>query len=373
MVLRGYRLKMKIGTCQAEIGQIAHGELQVVEDAGGAPLTIPLAIARGSTSGKTMFLSAGVHGDEINGIAILQRFMQELDINALRGTIILLPLVNVSGFEGGKRHVQYDGKDLNRCFPGSREGSISEQLAQAIFHQVVARCDFGVDVHDSGQGSVLLPHPRAHIMDESGRYDSGRMELIAAFGTDIIMLTRGMDGVMTFEASRILGIPAFTVEIGGGGILWEGFIRRALTGLKNLLIFQDMLPGEMCMPHEQYILPGADNLQIQAGLGGILHSKVNLGEAVNKGQILAEIFDPVTLASEVIRAQDCGVVHDLNVRGKVNTGEDVIGFLEFSSCPHRGCKPTRDDVETILHETSKRIRIRRSEVFDAALSLKIGE
>jgi uncharacterized protein len=364
---------MKIGTCQDETGQIAHGELQVAVDANGAPLTIPLAIARGITPGKTMFLAAGVHGDEINGIAILQRFMQKLDVRALRGTIILLPLVNVSGFEAGQRYVQYDAKDLNRCFPGSREGSFSEQLAQMIFHQVIARCDFGVDVHDSGQGSVLLPHPRAHIMDESGGYDSERMELIAAFGTDIIMLTRGMEGVMTCEASRNLGIPAFTVEIGGGGILWESLIRRALTGLKNLLIFQDMLPGEMCMPHEQYILPGADNLQIQARMGGILYSKVSLGEAVNKGQILAEIFDPVTLASEVIRAKDCGVVHDLNVRGKVNAGDDVIGLLEFSSCPHRGCKPTRDDVETIIYETSRRVRIRRSEVFDAALSLKIGE
>ncbi len=126
------------------------------------------------------------------------------------------------------------------------------------------------------------------------------------------------------------------------------------------------------MPHEQYILPGADNLQIQAGMGGILYSKARLGEAVNKGQILAEIFDPVTLAGEVIRAEDCGVVHDLNVRGKVNAGEDVVGLLEFSNCPHRGCKPTRDDVETILHETSKRVRIRRSEVFDAALALEIG-
>jgi len=299
---------MKIGTCQAEAGRIARGELQVATDGFDRPISIPIAITRGKTEGKTMFLSAGVHGDEVNGIAILQRFMQGFDMGALRGTIILLPLVNVSGFEEGQRHVPYDGKDLNRCFPGSQGGSFSEQLAQTIFHQVVARCDFGVDVHDSGQGSVLLPHPRAHIMDESGGYDSERMEFIAAFGTDIIMLTRGMEGVMTCEASKILGIPAFTVEVGGGGILWEGFIRRALTGLKNLLIFQDMLPGEMCMPHEQYILPGADNLQIQARMGGILHPKVNLGEAVNKGQILAEIFDPVTLASEghSVRRVRCG-------------------------------------------------------------------
>ena len=105
---------MKIGTCQAETGQIAHGELQVAVDANGAPLTIPLAIARGNTRKKTMFLSAGVHGDEINGIAILQRFMQELDLRALRGTIILLPLVNTTGFEDRQRQVRYDGKDLNR-------------------------------------------------------------------------------------------------------------------------------------------------------------------------------------------------------------------------------------------------------------------
>lgn len=92
---------------------------------------------------------------------------------------------------------------------------------------------------------------------------------------------------------------------------------------------------------------------------------------MNKGQILAEIFDPVALDSEIVRVEDCGVVHDLNVRGKVNAGEDVVGILEFSSCPARGCKPSRENMETIIHETSDNVQIRRSEVFEAALSLEI--
>jgi hypothetical protein len=219
---------MRIGTCQAKKEHLSKGELVVAVDAQSNPITIPILIATGCTAGKTIFLSAGVHGDEINGIEILQRFINNLDVTALKGTVIFLPLINVSGFRAKDRYVQYDGKDLNRCFPGDDKGTVSEQMADTIFTEVVSRCDFGVDIHDSGKGSVLLPHPRAHIKDEKGGYDSSRLDAIAVFGTDIIMLCKGMDGVLTIEAYKHLGIPALTVEVGGAMILWEEFISTML-------------------------------------------------------------------------------------------------------------------------------------------------
>ena len=361
---------MKIGTCQAEKGKLSRGEL-VLAHAQSRPISIPILIAQGTEDGKTLFLSAGVHGDELNGIEILRRFIRELDVTALRGTIILLPLVNVSGFQAKERTVQYDAKDLNRSFPGDPDGTVSEQMAHTIFHEVVSRCDFGIDIHDSGKGSVLLPHPRAHIRNEAGDYDPARMEPIAAFGTDIIMLCKGMDGVMTIEAARHLSVPAFTVEVGGAMILWEGFIRRALVGLRNVLIYQGMLEGNMILPHQQFVIPGEDDISVKAPIEGMLTLKTELGKAVHRGDTLAEIYNPVTLEREVIQAQQCGVVHDLNVYAKVDAGEDVVGVLEFTTCPERGRRPGFDNVRTITYEASDGVELRRSEVFDEALSLRM--
>jgi hypothetical protein len=322
---------MKIGTCQAQKEHLATGELVVAVEAPSNPITIPILIATGAKPGKTIFLSAGVHGDEINGIEILQRFITNLDVTALTGTIICLPLINISGFRAKDRYVQYDGKDLNRCFPGDDRGTVSEQIAHTIFTEVVSRCDFGVDIHDSGKGSVLLPHPRAHIKDENGGYDSSRLDDIAVFGTDIIMLCQGMDGVLTIEAYKHLGIPALTVEVGGAMILWEEFIQRALVGLNNILISQGMLAGKVILPREQFLIPGEDDISVKAQMEGILKVRTQLGQTVYKGDALAEIYNPITLAREIITAKECGVVHDLNVSAKVNAGEDVVGVLEFAT------------------------------------------
>jgi uncharacterized protein len=350
---------------------MARGELHVATDAEAGSISIPIVIARGYEEGPTLCISAGVHGDELNGIVILQRFMQDLDVAALRGSIIFLPLVNSAGFAAGQREVPYDHRDLNRCFPGDASGSVSEQIAHTIFTEVVARCHSGVDVHDSGRGSVLLPHPRAHIRDEAGGYDLARMKPIAAFGTDIIMLCRGMEGVMTIEANRHLGVPAFTVEVGGAMILWEDFIRRALVGLRNVLVYHEMLEGRMVLPHQQFIIPGEDDISVKAAIDGILYRRTELGKAVNTGEVLAEIYNPITAETQVVRARHCGVVHDLNVHAKIEAGEDVVGVLGFTTCPERGRRPSGFNVEAILNAASDRVQLRRSEVFEEALALRV--
>ena len=322
---------MKIGTCQSEKGRLSKGECTVALDAQFGQIAIPILIASGSRDGKTIFISAGIHGDEINGIEVLQRFINNLDVTALAGTIIFLPLINVSGFKAKDRYVQYDGKDLNRCFPGDDRGTVSEQIAHTLFKEVVSRCELGIDIHDSGRGSVLLPHPRAHIRDDTGGYDSAYLDVVSAFGTDIIMLCEGIEGVLAIEASKDFGLPAFTVEIGGAMILWEEFIQRALVGLNNILIYQGMLAGKMILPREQFLIPGEDDISIKAKMEGILKLRTKLGKVVGKGEELAEIYNPITSERDIISAKECGVVHDLNVSAKVNEGEDVVGVLEFET------------------------------------------
>lgn len=360
---------MKVGTCTAERGRVTRGGLRIASGADEA--VVPVAIATGQDPGRTVFVSAGVHGDEVNGVEVVQRLMGRLALEELRGTVIFLPLINVAGFRAGVRTLPQDGKDLNRCFPGDAGGTFTERLAHVLWEQVLSRCDFGVDVHDSGTGSVLLPHPRAHIRDRNGGYDPFRMAGIAAFGSDLVMLCRGMEGVMTLEASRRLGIPAFTVEVGGALILWEAFIHSAVVGLQNLLIYHGLAEGKMVLPRYQYVIPGEDDVTQKSPLGGVLRTRVRLGQAVSRQQLLAEIRDPVSSRREQMRSDECGIVHDLNVHGKVDEGGDVVGVLAFTSCPERGRRPTSEHVDVLDNRASDRVRLRSSAVFDEALTLSL--
>ena len=123
---------MKIGTCQSRKGSISRGELRVANGTSSDGVSVPVAIAQGKENGKTAFISAGVHGDELNGIVVLQRFIESFDVSQLRGTVILLPIVNVGGFRTGSRTVPEDDTDLNRCFPGDLAGTLSKDGAYAL-------------------------------------------------------------------------------------------------------------------------------------------------------------------------------------------------------------------------------------------------
>jgi hypothetical protein len=308
----------------------------------------------------TAFISAGIHGDEVHAIALLHWFVQELDLNQLTGRLLIVPVANVSGFHAGSRTVPEDGKDLNRCFPGNRKGTLSERIAYYIFNELVAMADWGVDLHDSGRGSVLLPHARVH--------DPELLELGAAFGTEIIMKTTlppGYHGILSIEARKRFRRPFFHVEVGGGTVLWEHLIEQRLTGLRNLLIFEGMLPGKLVLPRHQFLLPGRDNLAMPAPLKGLVIQHVALGQGVVKGQPLATIENPLGKECAVIRARTNGIVHDLNIRAKVNRGDDVVGVLPVGAFTSRKTKPWRHSAERRTNRPGKNVRVRGCDILGA--------
>jgi predicted deacylase len=269
-------------------------------------------------------------------------------------------VANVSGFHAGSRTVPEDGRDLNRCFPGNPKGTLSERIAYYIFTELAAVADWGVDLHDSGRGSVLLPHARVH--------DPELLELGAAFGTEIIMKTTlppGYHGILSIEARKRYRRPFFHVEVGGGTVLWEHLIEIGLTGLRNLLVFEGMLPGKLALPRHQFFLPGRDNLAMPAPIGGLVIQHVALGQAVVKGQPLATIENPLSEEHAVMRARTNGIVHDLNVRAKVNAGEDVVGVVGFGAFKARTTRPWRNSMERRTNHPGKTVGIRDSEIFSA--------
>ena len=327
---------------------------------GSQRVDLPVWVASGHQPGPTGFLSAGIHGDEVHAISLLHRFVQELDLKQLTGRLLIVPVANVSGFHAGTRTVAEDGRDLNRCFPGNPKGTFSERIAYYIFTELAAVADWGVDLHDSGRGSVLLPHARVH--------DQELLELGAAFGTELIMKTTlppGYHGILSIEARKRYRKPFFHVEVGGGVVLWEHLIEKGLTGLRNLLVHEGMLPGKLVLPRHQFLLPGRDDLAIPAPIEGLLTQHVALGQVVAKGQTLATIENPLNKERAVLRARITGIVHDLNVRAKVNVGEDVVGVIGFGAFNGRKTKPWRNSMEKRTNHPGKTVSVRDSEIFRA--------
>jgi hypothetical protein len=138
-----------------------------------------------------------------------------------------------------------------------------------------------------------------------------------------------------------------------------------LTGLRNLLIFQGMLPGKLVLPRHQFFLPGRDNLARTAPIEGLVIQHVALGQAVVKGQLLATVENPLNEERAVIRAGADGIVHDLNVRAKVNAGEDVVGVIPFGAFNKRRTKPWRNSMARRTNHPGKTVDIRDSEIFSA--------
>ena len=128
-------------------------------------LAIPLQVSRGRQSGPVLFVSAAIHGDEINGVEIIRRLLQEPALKRLRGTLIAIPIVNVYGFIHQSRYLP-DGRDLNRSFPGTERGSLAGRVAHTFVKEIVSKCTHGIDLHTGARHRSNFPQIRADLDDE---------------------------------------------------------------------------------------------------------------------------------------------------------------------------------------------------------------
>lgn len=312
---------MNIGSCFSQPGKIVKGKLKVATFK-GKKLEIPLIVVQGYREGKTCFISAGIHGDEINAIETINRFLSNLNLRKVKGTIILLPLLNPWGFKQKSRYIPFDNLDLNRCF-GKKGKSVSYQIAATLMKEVIEKCDYGIDLHDSGSKNILLPHPRIFTGDKS----QVLREMSYALGTDIILEREGLPGMMAIESFRHLNIPVLTVEIGGALILNEEFIEQGVRGINNILIYNDNMQGILDLPMQQFFLQ--ERQGYGAPLSGILHIEVELGEAVKKDQVLARIHDPLTDNQRMMKSKDHGVVFSIRKDALIDKGESALSVLHF--------------------------------------------
>lgn len=265
-----------------------------------AALTMPVHVVRGRRSGPTVFLSAALHGDELNGVEIIRRMLKLAALRSLRGTLIAVPIVNVHGF---LRHSRYlpDRRDLNRSFPGSEHGSVASRLAHVFGKEILERCDYGIDLHTGAIHRPNLPQIRANLDDPETR------RLAEAFGCPLMVNAALREGSLR-EYAYACGVPLLLYEAGEALRFDEFSIRAGVRGVTGVLRELRMLPLRGRRKPASPPVIALDSNWVRAPESGILRSVVNLGARVVKGQTLAVIADPFGEREIEVITDHAGVV-----------------------------------------------------------------
>lgn len=301
--------------------RIAPGEardvtLAISESYSGMTIEIPIHVRRARSDGPIVFVTAALHGDEINGTGAVRQLLQDDAFQLVRGTVILVPVLNLLGFD---RHSRYlpDRRDLNRCFPGSETGSLASRMAHAIFHAIVMRSDYGIDLHTAAVRRTNYPNVRGDLGFPAVR------QLAEAFGGEIIINSEGPRKALRPEACAA-GCPTIMME---GGEVWKvepAVVEATVRGIKNVLSYLEMLDQEPARPEYQVIIEKTK--WVRAERGGFLQFHVNPGDIVEKDQPLATSATLLGRERRVLHSPFDAVVVGMTTLPAISPGEPVCNL-----------------------------------------------
>ena len=247
-------------------------------------MSIPVFVKRGKRKGPVMFVSAAIHGDELNGIEIIGRLMRSSAINRLRGTLIAVPMVNVYGVLNQSRYLP-DRRDLNRSFPGSKKGSLAGRLANLFFKEIVSKCDIGIDLHTGAIHRSNLPQIRANLDDPEV------LAMAEAFGVPVLLNAEIREGSLR-EAASDNGVKVLLYEAGQALRYDEFSIRAGVKGIINTMRHLGMLNKGRTKGHSIKRFVARQSGWVRSPESGFVTHLAQLGDHVSKGDKLASVADP---------------------------------------------------------------------------------
>lgn len=287
-----------------------------------APMSIPVQVVSGKKSGPRLFLSAAIHGDEINGIEIIRRLLKLPALKRLRGTIIAVPMVNVHGIINHSRYLP-DRRDLNRSFPGSEKGPLALRLAHLFMKEIVEQSTHGIDLHTGAIHRSNLPQIRANLDDEE------TYKLASAFDVPVIISSNLRDGSLR-EAAAEFGIPMLLYEAGEALRFDEVAIRAGVQGIINVMRMLDMLPPSRSKTKNRFeSVVARSSSWVRAPDSGILRAMVPLGSRVKKNTLLGVVADPFGEKEVTVEATCNGIVIGRTNLPLVNEGDALYHIARF--------------------------------------------
>jgi predicted deacylase len=311
-----------IGETEVRPGQRATVDLPIARLYTDTSLHMPVKVIRGRRPGPVLFVSAAIHGDELNGVEIVRRLLKRKLLKSLRGTLLAVPIVNVHGFIEQSRYLP-DRRDLNRSFPGSPKGSIAARLANTFLKEVVLKSDYGIDLHTGAIDRANLPQIRGNLDDERAA------GLARAFGAPVMVNANLRDGSLRECASKH-GIPVVIYEAGEALRFDEVSIRAGLRGIVQVMRALEMLPRNRRQA-ANHTVEARSTSWARAPASGIVSGAVELGARVREGERLALISDPLGDREEEISAPFDGIVIGMSRLPLAHEGDALFHIAAFSS------------------------------------------
>lgn len=295
------------------LGASAEVNLNVARLPTYTSIELPVRVIRGKEDGPVLLLTGGLHGDEINGIEIVRRMISKHLANMDKGTVIGIPLVNIYGFIQSARGVP-DGKDINRSFPGSKNGSLAKLVAYTMMNQIIPQIDVGLDFHTGGASRANLPQVRCTFDDPYN------LQVAKAFGPPLILHSPLIDKSFR-KAAYKKGKKILVFETGEAHRLDQAGIQEGINGILRVMKFLGMRKdAPVGYTSEVY----RKSHWLRARYAGLFHPVVELGDHIKKRQLVGKITDPFGFESFKVVSSSEGRVIGLNNSPVVHKGDAIM-------------------------------------------------
>ncbi|MFB6217794.1 MAG: succinylglutamate desuccinylase/aspartoacylase family protein [Halobacteriaceae archaeon] len=326
---------------RVEPGETAEFRYQVSETYLADPVRLPVTVINGPRPGPTAFLTAAIHGDELNGIEVVREVAQEWDHTEVCGTLVCLPVLNVQGFLAQERYLPIYERDLNRAFPGKEGSTSSNRIAHRIYNNFIEPCDFGLDFHTSTRGRTNMFHVRADMDDPAVA------RLANAFGTNLVMAGEGSPGMLRREATED-GIPTITLEMGEAHRFERDLIDHALDGVRSVFAEYGIYPQETVRwPGWRTTIEGwGEKTWLRADDGGIVEMLYGRGDLVHEGDTICRITNPFKSEATAVEAPFTGLLAGVLENPVVYPGNPLCHFVKIDDERER----IIEEQENIHHE-----------------------
>lgn len=316
------RSPFEIGGESVKAGTRAVVDMELPKLSSQALMNLPVHVIHGRREGPTIFISAAIHGDELNGVEIIRRVLSTKQLNRISGTVLGIPVVNAYGLAQQSRYLP-DRRDLNRSFPGSESGSLASRLAHLFMEQIVSRCTVGIDFHTGSGHRTNLPQIRADLNDEQ------TLAMARSFGVPVLLNSSLRDGSLRASASD-LGTRVLLYEAGEALRFNELSIRAGVSGVFSVLRTLGMLTAKSrraADTREPYV--ALSSRWERAPESGILRTKATMGSSVEHRDVLGYIHDPASNEQTPIRSRSAGIIIGRLELPVVHEGDAVYHIARF--------------------------------------------
>ncbi|MEO0569513.1 MAG: succinylglutamate desuccinylase/aspartoacylase family protein [Pseudomonadota bacterium] len=316
----GKRDAFKINGSEFKPGERGTVEVSVGTLSDHTPVDLAVHVVHGRRPGPVLFVSAAIHGDEVIGVEIVRRLLKAKPLGSMAGTLLAVPIVNGFGFYNHSRYLP-DRRDLNRCFPGGPTGSMASRLAHIFMQEVVLRSDVGIDLHSAAIHRTNLPqirltpgNPKLQTLGE-------------AFGAPVMMASKLREGSLRMAAEE-QGVSVLLYEGGEGLRLDELTARAGVSGILRVMHALGMIGAKAAPKVRNKTVFAGNSSWYRAPVAGIFRGYVGIGEAVETGDVLGSVSDPLGEDEQEVVCEQRGIVIGRSNMPAVYEGEALFHIAE---------------------------------------------